>query len=141
MILGLGNDLCNIERIEASLARFGQRFVDRIFTPQEQWHAEQSSALRAARYAKRFAAKEACAKALGTGLRHGVCWQTMEVRHTPDGQPILGLTGGAALRLRALVPAGMVPDVHISLTDDYPWAQAMVLIAARPADEAASPLA
>jgi holo-[acyl-carrier protein] synthase len=133
MILGLGSDLCNIERIENSMARFGQKFLDRIFTANEQAKAERRPLLRAATYAKRFAAKEACAKALGTGMRRGVFWQTMEVINLPSGQPTLRLTAGAATRLTEMVPDGMVADIHLSLTDDMPWAQAIVLISARPA--------
>jgi holo-[acyl-carrier protein] synthase len=131
MILGLGNDLCNIERIEASIARFGQRFLDRIFTAAEQAKAERRPLLRAATYAKRFAAKEACAKALGTGMRRGVFWRTMEVINLPSGQPTLRLTEGAAERLAELLPAGMTADIHLSLTDDMPFAQAIVIISAR----------
>jgi holo-[acyl-carrier protein] synthase len=133
MILGLGSDLCNITRIQNSMDRFGQRFLDRIFTSHEQAKAERRPLLRAATYAKRFAAKEACAKALGTGIRHGVFWKTMEVINLPSGQPTLRLTGGAAERLTALVPDGMVADVHLSMTDDIPWAQAIVILSARPA--------
>jgi holo-[acyl-carrier protein] synthase len=133
MILGLGNDLCNIERIEASMARFGQRFLDKIFTPGEQAKAERRPLLRAATYAKRFAAKEACAKALGTGIRRGVFWRTMEVINLPSGQPTLKLNDGAAVRLAEMLPPGMVADIHLTLTDDMPWAQAIVLITARPA--------
>jgi holo-[acyl-carrier protein] synthase len=133
MILGLGSDLCNIERIQNSMDRFGQKFLDRIFTPLEQAKAERRPLLRAATYAKRFAAKEACAKALGTGIRQGVFWRTMEVVNLPSGQPTLRLTEGAAARLTTLVPEGMVADVHLSMTDDLPWAQAIVIISARPA--------
>jgi holo-[acyl-carrier protein] synthase len=133
MILGLGSDLCNIERIEASMARFGQRFLDKIFTPGEQAKAERRPLLRAATYAKRFAAKEACAKALGTGIRRGVFWRTMEVINLPSGQPTLKLSDGAAVRLAEMLPPGMVADIHLTLTDDMPWAQAIVLITARPA--------
>jgi holo-[acyl-carrier protein] synthase len=132
MILGLGSDLCNIERIEKSMARFGQKFLDRIFTAHEQAKAERRPLLRAATYAKRFAAKEACAKALGTGIRRGVFWRTMEVINLPSGQPTLRLSGGAAARLTEMVPEGMVADIHLSLTDDMPWAQAIVMISARP---------
>jgi holo-[acyl-carrier protein] synthase len=132
MILGVGNDLCNIERIEQSMARFGQKFLDRIFTPAEQTKAERRPLLRAATYAKRFAAKEACAKALGTGIRHGVFWRTMEVINLPSGQPTLQLSEGAAARLAQMLPDGMIADIHLTLTDDMPWAQAIVLISARP---------
>jgi holo-[acyl-carrier protein] synthase len=135
MILGLGNDLCNIERIEKSMARFGQKFLDRIYTPGEQAKAERRPLLRAATYAKRFAAKEACAKALGTGIRRGVFWRTMEVINLPSGQPTLRLSEGAADRLAEMLPSGMVADIHLSLTDDMPWAQAIVIISARPAPQ------
>jgi holo-[acyl-carrier protein] synthase len=135
MILGLCNDLCNIERIEKSMARFGQKFLDRIYTPGEQAKAERRPLLRAATYAKRFAAKEACAKALGTGIRRGVFWRTMEVINLPSGQPTLRLSEGAADRLAEMLPSGMVADIHLSLTDDMPWAQAIVIISARPAPQ------
>lgn len=133
MVIGLGSDLCNIERIAAAMERRGQRFLDRLFTSAEQAKAERRPLLRAATYAKRFAAKEACAKALGTGMRRGVFWRTMEVVNLPSGQPTLHLHAGAAARLAELTPAGMVADIHLTLTDDHPWAQAMVLITARPA--------
>ncbi len=137
MIIGLGNDLCNIARIEASIARFGDRFINRIFTAAEiaksERRARGGETARAASYAKRFAAKEACAKALGTGLRHGVFWKDMGVVNAPSGQPTLTLTGGAAERLAKLTPAGMTADIHLTLTDDHPWAQAVVIITARAA--------
>jgi holo-[acyl-carrier protein] synthase len=130
MILGLGNDLCNITRIQASLDRFGERFLTRVFTP-----LEIAKAMRradpAATLAKRFAAKEACAKALGTGFRKGVFLKDIGVVNAPSGQPTLALTGGAAARLAALTPSGHVADIHLTLTDDHPWAQAIVLITAR----------
>jgi holo-[acyl-carrier protein] synthase len=132
MILGLGSDLCNIERIEQSITRFGDRFLNRIFTPNERSKAEQRPLLRTATYAKRFAAKEACAKALGTGIRHGVFWQSMEVVNLPTGQPTFFLSGGAAKRLAQMLPAGMMANIHLSLTDDMPWAHAIVIISAQP---------
>lgn len=132
MILGLGNDLCNIERIRNSLDRYGQRFIDRIFTPVEQAKAERRQLTRAATFAKRFAAKEACAKALGTGIRNGVFFRDMGVVNLPSGQPTMHLTGGAAERLARMTPAGHVADIHLTITDDHPWAQAIVLITARP---------
>ena len=129
MILGIGNDLCDIKRIEKSLARFGDRFVQRIFTPVEQSRSE-GRVTRAASYAKRFAAKEACSKALGTGMRAGVFWRDIGVINLPSGKPTMQRTGGAAERLAALIPAGMSPVIHISLTDDHPYAQAFVVIEA-----------
>jgi holo-[acyl-carrier protein] synthase len=131
-IVGLGSDLCNIERIAASLERFGDRFVRRVFTDVEIAKAERRVLTRAATYAKRFAAKEACAKALGTGIRRGVFFRDMGVVNLPTGQPTLALTGGAADRLTALAPPGHALDIHLTLTDDHPWAQAMVIITARP---------
>lgn len=132
IVLGLGSDLCNIERIQKSLDRFGQRFIDRIFTEVEIARSERRVLTRAASYAKRFAAKEACAKALGTGIRRGVFFNDMGVVNLPSGQPTMHLTGGAADRLVAMTPAGMTADIHLTITDDFPWAQAMVLITARP---------
>ena len=129
MIIGLGSDLADIRRIEATLERFGERFVARIFTDVERARSERK-ADRAASYAKRFAAKEACAKALGTGLRGGVFWRDMGVVNARSGQPTLALTGGAAKRLAALTPAGFEARVHLSLTDDHPYAQAFVVIEA-----------
>ncbi len=133
MVLGLGSDLCNIERIQSSIDRFGERFIRRIFTDLEIAKANRRQLTRTATYAKRFAAKEACAKALGTGFRRGVFFRDMGVVNLPSGQPTLKLTGGAAERLAAITPAGMTPDIHLTITDDHPWAQAMVLITARPA--------
>jgi len=130
MVLGLGNDLCNIERIQGSLDRFGQRFIDRIFTAHEQARAERRPLTRAGTYAKRFAAKEACAKALGTGFRRGVFFRDMGVVNLPSGAPTLALTGGAAERLAFLTPRGHSALIHLTLTDDHPWAQAIVLITA-----------
>lgn len=131
MILGIGSDLCDIDRIEKSLARFGERFTHRVFTPGERTKSDRR-ATRAASYARRFAAKEACAKALGTGLRAGVFWRDMEVVNLPSGAPTMRLTGGAAERLKAITPAGYEAIVHISMTDDPPMAQAFVVIEARP---------
>lgn len=133
IVLGLGNDLCNIERIQASLDRFGSRFTARVFTPVEVARSERRQLTRAASYAKRFAAKEACAKALGTGFRAGVFLRDIGVVNLPTGQPTLALTGGAAERLANMTPAGMQTTIHLTLTDDHPWAQAIVLIVATPA--------
>ncbi len=130
MIIGSGNDLCDIRRIENSLARFGERFVQRCFTETERLKSD-ARACRAASYAKRFAAKEACAKALGTGVpRRGVAWADMGVVNLPSGQPTLALTNGAAERLSALIPPGSRAVIHLSLTDDHPYAQAFVVIEA-----------
>jgi holo-[acyl-carrier protein] synthase len=133
MVLGLGSDLCNIERVQASIDRFGARFIRRIFTDIEIAKADRRQLTRTATFAKRFAAKEACAKALGTGIRRGVFFRDMGVVNLPSGQPTMKLTGGAAERLAAMTPAGMTPDIHLTITDDHPWAQAMVLITARQA--------
>ncbi len=130
IILGLGNDLCNITRIQASLDRFGDRFTARVFTPVEIARSDRRELTRAASYAKRFAAKEACSKALGTGFRAGVFLRDIGVVNLPSGQPTLALTGGAADRLAAMTPAGMQATIHLTLTDDHPWAQAIVLIVA-----------
>ena len=132
MIVGIGSDLCDIHRVEEILQRFGERFIRRCFTPIERRKSE-GRAGRAASYAKRFAAKEACAKALGTGMRRGVFWKDMGVVNARSGQPTLALTGGAARRLTELVPEGHVGVLHLSLTDDHPWAQAFVIIEALPA--------
>jgi holo-[acyl-carrier protein] synthase len=132
MILGIGSDLCDIRRIERSLERFGARFTHRIFTAGERARSERRAAA-AASYARRFAAKEACAKALGTGLRAGVFWRDMEVVNLASGRPTLSLTGGALERLQAMLPPGHEAIVHVSLTDDPPLAQAFVVIEARPA--------
>ena len=131
MILGIGNDLCDIRRIEKSLERFGDRFIQRIFTEVEQKRSE-GRATRAASYAKRFAAKEACSKALGTGMRRGVFWRDMGVVNLRSGKPTMRLTGGAAERLAALCPPGKTPFIHLSLTDEHPYAQAFVVIEALP---------
>jgi holo-[acyl-carrier protein] synthase len=132
MILGIGSDLADIRRIQKSLDRFGDRFTERVFTESERARSERKRD-RAASYAKRFAAKEACAKALGTGLSQGVFWCDMGVTNLPSGQPTLVLTGGAAERLAAITPAGLTAKVHLSLTDDDPYAQAFVVIEALPA--------
>lgn len=133
MIIGIGNDLCNIERIARSLERFGERFEKRCFTEGEIAKARRRR-LTAETYAKRFAAKEACAKALGTGVpRAGVHWKHMEVVNLPSGKPTLRLTEGALTRLNAIIPEGMVPTVHLTMTDDHPWAEAQVIIEAHPA--------
>lgn len=129
MIIGIGSDLCDIRRIEKSLARFGERFTDRIFTSGERAKSD-GRADRAGSYARRFAAKEACAKALGTGLSHGVFWRDMEVVNLPTGAPTLRLSGGALARLSRLLPHGHEARVHVSLTDDPPVAQAFVIIEA-----------
>ncbi len=132
MIIGLGQDMCNIERIEKTLDRFGDRFVRRIFTPLEIEKAEKRRR-RAETYAKRFAAKEACAKALGTGVpRRGVHWKHMGVINLPTGKPAMELVGGAAQQLGKLIPPDHLPVLHLTITDDYPWAQAMVIIEAFP---------
>ena len=132
VVIGLGSDLCNITRIESSLARFGDRFINRIFTATERAKADRRTLTRAATYAKRFAAKEACSKALGTGFRRGVFWRDMGVVNLSSGAPTLALTGGAAARLAELTPAGYSAAVHLTMTDDHPWAQAIVLITASP---------
>ncbi|MEO8529728.1 MAG: holo-ACP synthase [Deltaproteobacteria bacterium] len=129
MILGIGTDLCNIERIEGTLARFGDRFRTRVFTKIEQKTAEHRKD-SAGTYAKRWAAKEACSKALGTGLRMGISWKDMAVTNLPTGQPTMHLTGWAAERLAAMTPPGHTAAIHVSMTDDHPWAQAFVVIEA-----------
>jgi len=131
MILGIGTDLANIERMEKTLARFGDRFRNRCFTPVEQAKAERRMDV-AGTYAKRWAAKEACSKALGTGLRMGIAWKDMAVSNLPTGQPVMHLTGWAANRLAKMTPPGHEAIVHVTLTDDHPWAQAFVVIEARP---------
>ena len=133
MIIGLGSDIMDIRRIEAVIARHGDRFLDRVFTPVERAKAERrTEKIRAATYAKRFAAKEAAAKALGTGLSAGVFWRDLGVVNLPTGQPTLRLTGGAADRLRAITPAGHASQVALTMTDEYPYAQAIVIISAVP---------
>ena len=132
MIIGIGNDLCNIERIERTLERFGDRFRNRVFTEKEIALAERRR-LSAETYAKRFAAKEACAKALGTGVpRRGVHWKGMGVVNLPSGKPTVALTGGAKTRLDEITPVGHEAIVHLTITDDHPWASAMVIIEALP---------
>jgi len=133
MIIGIGNDTVDIRRLERVLERHGDRFTLRIFTEVEVAKSE-GRRLRAASYAKRFAAKEACSKALGTGIRDGVFWRDMGVVNLPSGKPTMALTGGAADRLKALVPNGHRPEIHVTITDDFPFAQAFVLIEAIPAD-------
>lgn len=129
MILGIGNDLCDIRRIEKSLERFGERFIRRVFTETEQKRSE-GRATRASSYAKRFAAKEACSKALGTGFRRGVFMRDMGVVNLRGGKPSLALTGGALARLAEITPAGMAAQIDLTLTDEYPLAQAFVIISA-----------
>lgn len=131
MIIGIGSDLCDIRRIERSLERFGDRFTHRIFTAGERARSDRRAA-RAPSYARRFAAKEACAKALGTGMSHGVFWRDMEIVNLAGGRPTFRLTGGALARLRSMTPEGHEAVVHVSLTDDPPMAQAFVIIEARP---------
>ena len=131
MIIGIGTDLANIDRIAGTLERFGDRFRNRVFTETEQIKAERRRDV-AGTYAKRWAAKEACSKALGTGLRMGIAWKDMSVRNLRTGQPVMEVTGWAKRRLDELTPDGHVAIIHVTLTDDHPWAQAMVLIEARP---------
>jgi len=138
MIIGIGSDIVDIRRIEQTLARFGDRFLERIFTDVERAKAE-SRANAIATYAKRFAAKEACAKALGTGLRRGVFWRDMGVVNLPSGQPTMRLTGGAAERLKAILPPGTEPFIHLTLTDERAFAQAFVVIEARAAPAPGKP--
>ena len=134
MILGLGSDLCDIRRVEQVLARHGDRFLHRVFTATERARAQRRTAsLHAGTYAKRFAAKEACAKALGTGFSQGVFHSDMGVVNLPTGQPTLALTGGAAARLQAITPAGMRAVVALTMTDEPPYAFAQVVISAEPA--------
>jgi len=129
LIIGIGSDLCDIERIETTLARHGERFTARCFTETERRRSDRKAG-RAASYAKRFAAKEACAKALGTGLRHGVFWRDMGVVNLPSGQPTMKLTGGALARLQGMTPPGHAAQIDLSITDEYPLAQAIVIISA-----------
>ncbi|HYE29285.1 MAG TPA: holo-ACP synthase [Allosphingosinicella sp.] len=132
MIVGIGSDLCSIERIERSLARFGERFVRRVFTDTERAKAEGRPLTRAGTYAKRFAAKEAFAKAVGTGFKRGVFMRDIGVVNLPSGAPTLAVTGGARARLDAITPEGHLPQIHLTMTDDYPFAQAFVIITASP---------
>ncbi|WP_432200797.1 holo-ACP synthase [Erythrobacter sp. W53] len=132
MIIGLGSDLCNIERIENSLGRFGERFENRVFTEIERAKARKRPFTIAGTYAKRFAAKEAFSKAVGTGFRRGVFMKDIGVVNAPSGAPTLALEGGAAKRLAEMIPAGHEAHIHLTLTDDHPWAQAFVIIEAIP---------
>ncbi len=134
MIIGIGTDLANIERFEKTIERFGDRFKERCFTKTERQRAENRPHV-ASTYAKRWAAKEACTKALGTGLSMGISWIDMAVENRPSGQPTMKLTGWAAKRLEELTPKGYMPVIHVSLTDDYPWAHAYVVIEARLKEE------
>jgi holo-[acyl-carrier protein] synthase len=130
VIVGIGSDLCDVRRIEQTLDKFGERFIARCFTEVERRKSERRKE-RAASYAKRFAAKEACAKALGTGLNRGVFWRDMGVVNLPSGAPTMHLTGGAAERLAAITPEGRTAFIHLTITDEYPLAQAFVVIEAR----------
>jgi holo-[acyl-carrier protein] synthase len=132
MIIGLGSDLCNIERIQNSLNRFGERFIARVFTDVERAKAERRPFTRAGTYAKRFAAKEAFSKAVGTGFKRGVFMKDIGVVNLPSGQPTLALTGGAKERLDAITPPGHAATVHLTMTDDHPFAMAVVIIEAVP---------
>jgi holo-[acyl-carrier protein] synthase len=132
VIIGIGSDLCNIERIASSLERFGERFINRVFTSTERLKAEGRPFTRAGTYAKRFAAKEAFAKAVGTGFRRGVFMKDIGVVNLPSGAPTLELTGGAKERLDALLPAGHAATIHLTMTDDHPFALAVVIITASP---------
>jgi len=138
VIIGLGSDLCDIRRVEQVLARHGERFLQRVFTPVERARAaRRTPSLHAGTYAKRFAAKEACAKALGTGFSRGVFHSDLGVVNLPSGQPTMALTGGAAARLQAITPPGLVAVVALTVTDEYPYAFAQVVISAEPAAPAA----
>lgn len=131
MIIGLGSDIIDIRRIEGTIARFGDRFLNRVFTPAERRRSDRRQQ-RAASYAKRFAAKEACSKALGTGLRRGVFWRDMGVENLSSGRPTIVLTGGAAMQLHRITPAGYAAQIDVTLTDDFPQAQAIVIISGIP---------
>ena len=131
MIVGIGSDLCNVERIERSIERFGERFLNRVFTDVERAKAESRPLTRAGTLAKRFAAKEAFSKAVGTGFKRGVFMKDIGVVNAPSGAPTLELTGGARDRLDELTPAGHAIDVHLTMTDDHPWAQAFVILTLR----------
>ncbi|MEM7545636.1 MAG: holo-ACP synthase [Pseudomonadota bacterium] len=131
MIVGIGTDLADIRRIDKTLTRFGERFVNRVFTDVEKAKSDKRRE-RSASYAKRWAAKEACSKALGTGLRMGVAWKEMGVVNLPSGKPTMALTGGAAARMAKLIPAGHEAHIHVTITDDHPYAQAFVIIEALP---------
>ncbi len=132
MIIGIGNDIIDIRRIEKTIARFGDKFIQRIYTPVEQKKSD-ARANRAASYAKRYAAKEACSKALGTGFRAGIFWKDMGVVNLPSGKPTMALTGGALERLKAITPPGMVPQIDVSITDEEEMAYVIVIISANPA--------
>jgi holo-[acyl-carrier protein] synthase len=136
LIIGLGSDLCNIERIQHSLDRFGERFERKVFTDVERARALRRPFTRAGTYAKRFAAKEAFSKAVGTGFRQGVFMKNIGVVNTASGAPTLALTGGAKARLDAMIPVGYEAHIHLTLTDDHPWAQAFIIIEALPAQKA-----
>ncbi|HEX8535187.1 MAG TPA: holo-ACP synthase [Allosphingosinicella sp.] len=136
MIIGIGSDLCNIERIRNSLERFGDRFIDRVFTDVERRKAEGRPLTRAGTYAKRFAAKEAFSKAVGTGFKRGVFMKDIGVVNKASGEPTLALTGGARRRLDDITPEGHAAEVHLTMTDDHPFAQAFVIITARPIEGA-----
>jgi holo-[acyl-carrier protein] synthase len=136
MILGIGADLANIERIQGTIDRFGDRFIQRIFTEREQAKANSRAHGLAATYAKRWAAKEACSKALGTGLRMGIAWRDMAVSNIASGQPVMSVTGWAAERLSRMTPPDHQAVIHVTLTDDHPWAQAFVVIEALPVQRA-----
>jgi holo-[acyl-carrier protein] synthase len=138
MIVGLGSDLCNIERIQSSLERFGERFLNRVFTDLEQAKAARRPFTAAGTLAKRFAAKEAFSKAVGTGFKRGVFMKDIGVANLPTGAPTLQLTGGARARLDALTPPGHAMRVHLTMTDDHPWAQAFVILEAVPTTESKS---
>jgi holo-[acyl-carrier protein] synthase len=136
MIIGIGSDLCDIRRVEKTIARFGDRFIERVFTETERSKAlRRTETLQAPTFAKRFAAKEACAKALGTGFNAGVFMSDLGVVNLPSGAPTLKLTGGAAARLAQLTPPGMVADIALTMTDEYPYAFAQVIISAVPRKE------
>jgi len=134
MIIGIGNDLINISRIEKTIERFGDRFIQRIFTAQEQKKSEKRQ-MRVASYAKRFAAKEACSKALGTGFRKGVFWHDLGVVNLPSGKPTMELTGGALKRLKEITPEGQVAQIDLTLTDEQPMAEAFVIISTVPSQK------
>lgn len=134
MIIGLGSDLIDIRRVEKTLEKYGDRFVQRVFTDIEQKKSDRRR-MRAASYAKRFAAKEAMSKALGTGISHGVYWRDMGVANLPGGKPTMKLTNGALKRVQAMMPEGMEPHIHLTITDDHPLAQAFVIIEALPKNE------
>jgi holo-[acyl-carrier protein] synthase len=134
MIIGLGSDLCNIERIQASLDRFGERFENRVFTEVERAKAARRPFTKAGTYAKRFAAKEAFSKAVGTGFQRGVFMRDIGVVNARSGAPTLALTGGAKARLDAMIPEGHAARIHLTLTDDHPWAQAFVIVEAIPVE-------